>query len=149
MAIVRWDPFRDLAEVQERVNRVLGEFYGSHGQDDVMRRGAWVPPVDIYEGASHEMIIKAELPDVKREDISINVENNTLTIGGEKKLDDEVNRDQYHRIERLYGSFSRSFSLPSTIDTDKVSADYKNGVLTIKLPLREEAKPRQIQVQIA
>ncbi len=148
MAIVRWDPFRDLAEVQDRVNRVLGEFYGTRGQDDVMRRGAWIPPVDIYEGANHEMINKAELPDVKREDIDIRVENNTLTLTGEKKFDDEVKKDQYHRVERAYGQFSRSFSLPSTIDTEKVAADYRNGVLTIKLPMREEAKPKQIQVQV-
>ncbi len=148
MAIVRWDPFRDLAEVQDRVNRVLGEFYGTRGQDDVMRRGAWIPPVDIYEGQNHEMIIKAELPDVKRDDIDIRVENNTLTLTGEKKFDESVKEDQYHRVERVYGQFSRSFSLPSTIDTEKVAADYRNGVLTIKLPMREEAKPKQIQVQV-
>jgi HSP20 family protein len=148
MAIVRWDPFRDLAEVQERVNRVLGDFYGVRGQDDVMRRGAWIPPVDIYEGANHEMVIKAELPDIRREDIDIRVEDNTLTISGEKKLDETVKQDQFHRIERLYGSFSRSFSLPAAIDTEKVNAEYKNGVLTIRLPMREEAKPKQIQVQV-
>ncbi len=148
MAIVRWDPFRELGELQDRVNRVLGDFYGARGQDDVMRRGAWIPPVDIYEGANHEMIIKAELPDVKREDIDIRVENNTLTLSGEKKFDEEVKEDQYHRVERVYGQFTRSFSLPSTIDTEKVNADYRNGVLTIKLPLREEAKPKQIQVKV-
>jgi len=148
MPIVRWDPFRDMAEVQERVNRVLGDFYGTRGQDDVMRRGAWIPPVDIFEDANHEMVIKAELPDMSREDIDIRVENNTLTITGEKKLDEQVKHDQYHRIERAYGTFSRSFSLPATIATEKVQADYKNGVLTIKLPMREEAKPKQIQVQV-
>jgi len=148
MAIVRWDPFRDLAEVQERVNRVLGEFYGGRGQDDVMRRGTWIPPVDIYEGPTHEMVIKAELPDIRREDIDIRVEDNTLTISGEKKVEEEVKQEQFHRVERAYGTFTRSFSLPATIDTEKVSADYKNGVLTIKLPLREEAKPKQIQVKV-
>jgi len=148
MAIVRWDPFRDLAEVQERVNRVLGDFYGGRGQDDVMRRGTWIPPVDIYEGGNHEMVIKAELPDIRRDDIDIRVEDNTLTITGEKKVDETVKQDQFHRIERVYGSFTRSFSLPATIDTEKVKADYKNGVLTITLPMREEAKPKQIQVQI-
>jgi HSP20 family protein len=137
-----------MAEVQERVNRVLGDFYGTRGQDDVMRRGAWIPPVDIFEDANHEMVIKAELPDMSREDIDIQVENNTLTITGEKKLDEQVKHDQYHRIERAYGTFSRSFSLPATIATEKVQADYKNGVLTIKLPMREEAKPKQIQVQV-
>jgi HSP20 family protein len=148
MAIVRWDPFRDLAEVQERVNRVLGEFYGGRGQDDVMRRGAWIPPVDIYEGNNHEMIIKAELPDIRREDIDIRVEDNTLTITGEKKVDEDVKQEQFHRVERVYGNFTRSFSLPATIDTEKVKADYRNGVLTIVLPMREEAKPKQIQVQV-
>jgi HSP20 family protein len=148
MAIVRWDPFRDLAEVQERVNRVLGEFYGGRGQDDVMRRGTWIPPVDIYEGPNHEMVIKAELPDIRREDIDIRVEDNTLTISGEKKLDEDVKQEQFHRVERAYGTFARSFSLPATIDTEKVNADYKNGVLTVKLPMREEAKPKQIQVKV-
>ncbi len=148
MAIVRWDPFRDLAEVQERVNRALGDFYGTRGTDDVMRRGAWIPPVDIYEGGNHEMIIKAEMPDIKQEDLDIRVEDNTLTITGEKKVDETVKQDQFHRVERAYGEFSRSFSLPATIDTEKVTADYKNGVLTIKLPMREEAKPKQIQVKV-
>lgn len=148
MAIVRWDPFRDLAEVQERVSRVLGDFYGTRGQDDVMRRGAWVPPVDIFEGSNHEMVIKAELPDIRREDIDIRVEDNTLTISGEKKIDETVKQDQFHRVERMYGQFSRSFSLPATIDTEKVNAEYKNGLLTIRLPMREEAKPKQIQVQV-
>ena len=148
MAVVRWDPFRDLAEVQERVNRVLGEFYGGRGQDDVMRRGTWIPPVDIYEAPNHEMVIKAELPDIRREDIDIRVEDNTLTISGEKKFDEDVKEEQFHRVERAYGTFTRSFSLPATIDTAKVNADYKNGVLTVKLPMREEAKPKQIQVKV-
>ncbi len=148
MAMVRWDPFRDLAEVQERVTRALGDFYGARGQDDVMRRGPWVPPVDIYEGQNHEMVIKAELPDIRREDIDIRVEDNTLTITGEKRIDETVKQDQFHRVERMYGTFTRSFTLPATIDTEKVNADYKNGVLTIKLPMREEAKPKQIQVQV-
>jgi len=149
MAIVRWDPFKDLAEVQERVNRVLGEFYGTRGQDDVMRRGTWIPPVDIYEGPNHEMVIKAELPDIRREDIDIRVEDNTLTISGEKRVEENVKQEQFHRIERAYGTFTRSFTLPATIDTEKVHAEYKNGVLTVKLPLREEAKPRQIRVDVA
>jgi HSP20 family protein len=114
----------------------------------VMRRGTWIPPVDIYEGPNHEMIIKAELPDIRREDIDIRVEDNTLTISGEKKLDEEVKQEQFHRVERAYGTFTRSFSLPATIDTEKVNADYKNGVLTVKLPMREEAKPKQIQVKV-
>jgi len=147
MAIVRWDPFRELNAVQERVNRLFGDAYRA-ADDDVMRRGAWAPPVDIYESGNHELVIKAELPDMSKDDIAITVENNTLTLSGEKKMDGSIKEECCHRIERTYGSFSRAFSLPTTVDTSKVSADYKNGVLTIKLPVREEAKPKQIQVQV-
>jgi HSP20 family protein len=149
MAIVRWDPFREMSDMQDRMGRLLGEFYGRRGADDVMRRGAWIPPVDIFENGSHELVIKAELPDMKRDDIQLTVDNNTLTISGEKKMDSELKDESCHRIERAYGSFSRSFSLPPTVDGAKVSADYKAGVLTIRLPLREEAKPRQIQVKVS
>ena len=147
MAIVRWDPFRELNAVQDRMNRLLGDVYRA-ADDDVMRRGAWAPPVDIYDSGSHELVIKAELPDMNKDDIDITVENNTLTLRGEKKMDSAIKEECCHRIERTYGSFSRSFSLPATVDSSKVSADYKNGVLTIKLPVREEAKPKQIQVQV-
>ena len=147
MAIVRWDPFREINAVQERMNRLLGDVYRA-ADDDVMRRGAWAPPVDIYDSGNHELVIKAELPDMSKDDIEITVENNTLTLRGEKKMDSAMKDECCHRIERTYGSFSRTFSLPTTVDTSKVSADYKNGVLTIKLPVREEAKPKQIQVQV-
>jgi HSP20 family protein len=147
MAIVRFDPFRELAIVQDRVNRLFGEAYRG-ADDDVMRRGAWVPPVDIYEADNHTLVIKAELPDMSKEEIDIRVEHNNLTLKGEKKMDASVKDDCCHRIERTYGTFSRSFSLPPTVDTGRVSADYKNGVLTIALPMREEAKPKQIQVQV-
>lgn len=147
MTLVRFDPFRELSVVQDRMNRLLGEIYRP-GEDDVMRRGAWVPPVDIYDSGNHELVIKAELPDMSKDEIEITVENNSLTLRGEKKMDSSIKDECCHRIERTYGAFSRSFSLPPTVDTTKVSADYKNGVLTIKLPLREEAKPKQIQVQV-
>ena len=147
MAIVRWDPLREIADVQNRMARLFDDFYGRRGEDDVMRRGTWVPPVDIFE-KDHVVTLKAELPDMQRDDIDIRVENNTLTISGEKKMDKEVREDDFHRIERSYGQFSRSFSLPATIDTGKVTADYRDGILTVKLPLREEAKPKQIQVQV-
>jgi HSP20 family protein len=147
MAIVRWDPFRELSAVQERVNRLLGDVYRS-ADEDVMRRGAWAPPVDIYDSGNHELIIKAELPDMSKDEIEIIVENNSLTLRGEKKMDSTIKDERCHRIERTYGAFSRSFSLPPTVDSTKVTADYKNGVLTITLPLREEAKPKQIQVQV-
>ena len=148
MAIVRFDPFRELSDMQDRMGRLLGEFYGRRGADDLMRRGAWVPAVDIYDGGNHELVIKAELPDMKREDIQLTVENNTLTISGEKKMDQEVKEENCHRVERAYGQFSRSFALPATVDAGKVSADYRAGVLTVRLPMREEAKPRQIQVKV-
>ena len=148
MAVIRWTPFQDLATVQDRMNRLFNEFHNRH-DDDVMTRGAWVPPVDIFENGNKELVIKAELPAMTREDIDVTVENQTLTIRGEKKFNHEVKDEQYHRVERTYGSFSRSFSLPSTVDVTKVSADYKDGVLTVTLPLREEAKPKQIKVEVA
>ena len=149
MAIVRWnDPFREFAHLQNRINRVFSDAYGQN-DEGLTTSGTWVPPVDIYQNGDHEIVLKAELPDLTREDIDITVDNGTLTIKGVKKLSNEVKDEQYHRIERPYGSFSRSFSLPQTVDSTKVGADYRNGVLTVRLPLREEAKPRQIKVDVA
>jgi len=148
MAIVRWnDPFREFAQLQERINRVFNDAYRS--DEGLMTSGTWVPPVDIYQNGDHEVVIKAEFPDMSREDIDITVDNGTLTIKGEKKLTQDVKEEQFHRIERRYGTFSRSFSLPQTVDTAKVGAEYKNGVLTVRLPLREEAKPRSVKVDVA
>jgi HSP20 family protein len=147
MNIVRFDPIRDMATLQDRVNRIFADAY-RRDNDDLMTRGAWVPPVDIYETGHHELVLRAELPDVPREDIALRVENNTLTISGERKMDTEIKEQQYHRIERAYGTFSRAFTLPPTVDTGAIAAEYKNGVLTVRLPLREEAKPKQIQVQV-
>ena len=128
MTIVRWDPFRDFGFAAATT---------------------WVPPVDIFQSGDKELVLKAELPDMSRDDIDITVENGTLTIKGEKKLASDVSEEQFHHIERRYGAFSRSFSLPQTVDTGKVAAEYRNGVLTVRLPLREEAKPRQIKVDVA
>ena len=147
MNIVRLDPFREMAVLQDRVNRVFGDL-GQRFDDDVAARGAWVPAVDIFENDQHELVFKAELPDLQREDIDIRVENNTLTLSGQKKAEQEFSEDRYHRIERTFGHFSRTFTLPNTVDTGRISAEYKNGVLTVKLPKREDAKPKQIQVQI-
>ena len=149
MAIVRWsDPLREFAQLQDRLNRAFGEAYG--GSDEGrLTSGAWVPPVDIYQDDDKEVVLKAELPDMVREEIDITVDNGTLTIKGEKKITSAVKEDQFRRIERRYGTFSRSFSLPQTVDATRVSAEYKNGVLTVRLPLREEAKPRQIKVDVA
>jgi HSP20 family protein len=109
----------------------------------------WVPPVDIYQTGDQELVLSAELPDMSRENIDITVENFVLTIKGEKKFAGEVKEEQFHHVERRYGTFSRSFTLPQTVDAGKVSAEYKNGVLTVRLPLREEAKPRQIKLDVA
>jgi HSP20 family protein len=147
MTIVRWDSLRHLAAHQERMNRML-EGFNSGPQED-LARGSWVPAVDIYSNGEHELVLKAELPDMKEEEIELTVEDNTLTLRGERKLDTEVTEGQFHRIERSYGPFARTFALPPTIDVGKVSAEYKAGVLTVRLPLREETKPKQIKVQIA
>lgn len=117
--------------------------------EDMTQRGNWIPPVDIFETEAHDLVVKAELPDMTREDIEVTVEKDTLTIRGTKKLPEGIKDEQVRRIERSYGAFSRSFSLPHTVDSTKVSAEYRNGVLTVKLPYREEAKPRTINVEIA
>jgi len=147
MTLVRWEPFREFSAMQDRVNRVFNEFYRGV-DDDVMRRGVWVPPVDVYQNGKEELVIKAELPDLSKDEIEITVENNSLTLKGEKKMDQSVKDDQYHRVERVYGTFSRTFSLPPSVDTGKVAADYKNGVLMITLPMKEEAKPKQIAIKV-
>jgi len=148
MTFVRWNPsLQDMATNQERFSRMLDGVYGRPQED--LTRSAWVPAVDIYSNGQHELVLKAELPDMKEEEIEVTVEDNTLTLRGERKLDAEVTEDQFHRIERSYGSFARTFSLPPTVDAGKVNAQYKAGVLTIRLPLREEAKPKQIKVQVA
>ena len=117
--------------------------------EDVTERGNWIPPVDIYETEEHDFVVKAELPDMNREEIEVTVENDTLVLRGTKKLPNGVKEEQIRRIERSYGAFNRSFRLPNTVDATKVSAEYKNGVLTVKLPYREEAKPRTINVEVA
>ena len=147
MTLVRWDSSRDVAALQEGMSRMLEGFYIRPQED--LTRGAWVPAVDIYSNGQHELVLKAELPDMKEDQFELTVEDNTLTLRGEKKLDTEVAEEHFHRIERSYGSFARSFSLPPTVDASKVNADYKAGVLTVRLPLREEAKPRHIKVAVA
>jgi HSP20 family protein len=149
MAILRIDPWRELAGVQGRMNQLFGELYGRRGDDDMLSRGEWMPPVDIYQNGNQELVLTVEVPGLSREDIDVRVEDNTLTIRGERRRNTEVKDEQYHRVERSYGSFTRSFALPNTVAGDKVSADYRDGGLTVKLPIREEAKPRKIQVQVS
>ena len=140
MTITRFDPFRDLS-------RFFGDVYLR--DEELTSRGNWVPPVDIFETAGHDLVIKVELPDINREDVEVTVENNTLTLKGTKNFPTDIKEEQFRRVERRYGSFARSFTLPNTVDAAKVSAEYKNGVLTVKLPFREEAKPRTINVEVA
>ena len=150
MTLVRWDPFREFTQMQDRLNRVFTDAYGRSGSDEgFLTSGAWVPPVDIYQNGDTELVLKAELPDMKEEEIELTIEENTLTLSGEKKLDTEVTEEQFHRIERSYGSFARTFALPPTVDAGKVSAQYQAGVLTVRLPLREDAKPNRIKIEVA
>ena len=152
MAIVRWDPLGELTQLQDRINRAFSDYGRGPGpnrtDESLMTTGTWAPPVDIYQNAEQELVLKAELPDMSPDDIELSVNNDTLTIRGEKRFSNEVKEDQFHRMERRYGTFSRSFSLPASVDATKISAEHKNGVLTVRLPAREEAKPRQIKVDV-
>jgi HSP20 family protein len=151
MAIVRWEPFRDLVGLQERMNRLFDESYRGLGrtnsEDDWALGGSWAPAVDIYE-QDGSIVLKAEVPGMDAKDVEIRVENNVLTLRGERKFDNEVKKDSYHRVERAYGSFTRSFTLPNVVDTEKIKADYRDGVLRVSLPTKEEAKPRQISISV-
>lgn len=143
MTITRWSPIHDLAAVEvDRLNRMFSNVFGG----EPLANGAWTPAVDIFEAPNHDLVVKAEVPAVKKEDIKVTVEQNVLTIEGERKPDSEVARDQYHRLERGFGSFRRSFTLPATLDATRVAASYTDGVLTITLPQRAEAQPRQITI---
>jgi HSP20 family protein len=138
MAVVRWDPFRDFNILQDRVNRMFGN-------DEAAATTTWSPAVDIFE-TEGEIVVKAELPGMNREDIALNLEKNLLTLKGERRFEKETKDENYHRIERSYGGFSRAFSIPATVDEEKIRADYKDGVLKIVLPKKEQAKPKQIRI---
>jgi HSP20 family protein len=142
--ITGWDPFRNISTLQEQVNRLFEDSF-FRGRADESNLAAWTPAVDIYEDGN-QMVIKADLPDVNEKDIEVRLENNTLSIRGERKFEKKVSEENYLRVERAFGTFSRSFSLPNTVDAEHINAEYRNGVLTITLPKREESKPRQIKV---
>lgn len=146
MAIVRWEPFREMMALEERLNRLIQQGLGPVRDQESLQ--AWAPPVDIYE-TEKEIVVKADLPEVKPEDVDIRMENNTLTLRGERRFEKDVKDENYHRVERLYGSFSRTFALPGTVDADKIDARYEQGVLRVILPKREEARPKQIRVKAA
>jgi len=142
----RWEqPFHGATTLQEQINRVFGDVVGRTGEESNLT--PWAPEVDIYE-TENELVVKADLPDVNPQDLDIRVESNILTIRGERKFDKKVNEDNYLRIERSYGSFSRSFSLANSVKSEAIKADYQNGVLTLSIPKREEAKPKQIKVNV-
>ena len=146
MAIVKYNPLRDLRAMQEQMNRLLDLAWNREGGED-LREGVWQPAVDIYEDEG-SVVIKAELPGIDQDDIEIRIEDSTLTLKGERKHDQTIKKENFHRVERYYGSFQRSFSLPHTIDQEKVRASCEKGVLTITLPKREETKPKQIKVEV-
>ena len=147
MAIVRWEPFRDLMASQREFDRMFREAFSPLVGNGEASTRTWAPPVDIYENGD-SLVLKAELPGINPDDVEVRVEDNTLYLKGERKFEKEVKEENYHRVERAYGSFARTFSLPNSIDSDKVAANYKDGVLTLTLPKREEAKPKSIKITV-
>jgi HSP20 family protein len=143
--INRFEPYSGASTLQDQVNRLLNQAFGNSSDEASIT--TWAPAVDIYE-TEHELVVKADLPDVRPEDLDIRVENNILTIRGDRKFENKVDEKNYLRVERTYGSFSRSFSLVNTVNSEAIKADYKNGVLTLTIPKREEAKPKQIKVNV-
>ena len=143
--IAHLEPFRGISNLQNQFNRIFND--SLRNQPDESALTTWAPAVDIYE-TPNELVVKADLPDVNEKDIDVRVENNLLTIRGERKFEKSVSEENYLRIERTYGAFSRSFSLPNTVNAEAIGAEYKNGVLTVTLPKREESKPRQVKVTV-
>ncbi|HKN25137.1 MAG TPA: Hsp20/alpha crystallin family protein [Candidatus Acidoferrum sp.] len=143
--LTQFQPFRGVSTLQDQINRLFSEAFDR--SSDEANLTPWAPAVDIFE-TEHELVVKADLPDIKPEELDIRVENNILTIRGERTFEKKVDESNYLRVERAYGSFSRSFSLANTVNTEAIKADYKNGVLTLSIPKREEAKPKQIKVHV-
>lgn len=146
MSIVRYDPFRDLRTLQDEVNRLFStNLSRSFGDDEGIGRGAWNPTVDIYENKD-QIVLEAELPGMNREDFDVSIENNIITLRGERRFEKKDESDNYHRVERSYGQFTRSFTLPQTVSAEGATAEYRNGVLRVTLPKREEVKARRIEI---
>ena len=148
MAIVKWDPFRDIVTLRDRMDRLFDDSLARiRGGEEEFGLSGWAPSVDIYETPDN-LVIKAEVPGVNKEDITVEVKDNTLCLKGERKFEKDVKEENYHRMERSYGSFKRLFSLPATVDQDKVKASFKDGVLEIKLPKIRKEEPKQIKVDV-
>jgi len=147
-SIARWNPFAEMADLQREMDKVFGDFYGRTPFRMAATEAMWSPLVDIHE-TKDNILLQIEVPGVKQEDIHVSIEDGTLTLNGERKRETEVKEDQYHRVERSYGHFERRILLPSEVDSDRVKASYRDGVLEIQLPKKEEAKPKQIRVEVA
>ena len=145
MNIIKYDPFREMRSLQDEVNRLFASSF-SRGDDNELMRGAWSPQVDIFENKD-QIVLEAELPGMKPEDVNISIENNVLTLHGERKFEKKDEKDNFHRVERAYGSFTRSFTLPPTVSSENAQAEFENGVLRLTLAKREEAKPRRIEIK--
>jgi HSP20 family protein len=146
--ITRVDPFREFVTIQDRMNRLFRDSYGNNeGREESLNNTSFAPPVDVYED-EHNVILKIEVPGIEEKDIDVRIENNTLTVHGERKFEQEEKEENYRRVERQYGSFTRTFTLPQTVDQENVKADYDKGVLKINLSKKAEAKPKQIKVNV-
>jgi HSP20 family protein len=145
--LTRWDPFREFSTLQDRMNRLFRDSFGPEGREESLTTTSFAPAVDVYED-EHNVTLKIEVPGIEEKDIDVRIENNTLTVHGERKFEKEEKEENYRRVERQYGSFTRSFTLPNTVDTENVSANYDKGVLKIKLAKKAEAKPKQIKVHV-
>ncbi|MFQ6672524.1 MAG: Hsp20/alpha crystallin family protein [Candidatus Tectimicrobiota bacterium] len=146
MVLAHWQPLREFTQLQERMNRLFEDFLGERSERERPSPG-WSPAVDIYEDQDH-IILKADLPGIDQQDIALDVEGNRLTLRGGRRLERETTEENYHRLERAYGSFVRSFSLPNTVDVERIKASHTNGVLEVTLPKKEEVKPKQIAIKI-
>src|SRR5579862_3039761 len=145
--ITRWDPFREFSTLQDRMNRLFRDSYGNEGREESLTTSSFAPAVDVYED-EHQVTLKIEVPGVEEKDIDVRIENNVLTVHGERKFEKEEKEENFRRVERQYGSFTRTFTLPTTVDTENVQAHYDKGVLKIALPKKAEAKPKQIKVNV-
>jgi HSP20 family protein len=145
--LTRWEPFREFTTLQDRMNRLFRDSFGPEAQDQSLATSNFAPPVDVYED-EHNIMLKVEVPGVDEKDIDVRIENNTLTVHGERKFEKEEKEENFRRVERQYGSFTRSFTLPTTVDAEKISATYDKGILKISLAKKAEAKPKQIKVNV-
>jgi HSP20 family protein len=147
MTIVRWDPYRDVVALQNRMNSLFQDFSRNSNDNEPVTAAGFVPPVDIYED-EHKLVLKLEIPGIRQEDLDVRMENNTLTVKGERNFQTEGKEENFHRVERRYGSFYRAFTVPNTIDANSIKADYDAGVLRIELQKKPESKPKQIKINV-